>query len=243
VRRSLGSAIAFLAVLAPALAQAQTNIDQGQSAAQLFAADCAVCHKSVRALASGKTASTLASFLVEHYTSSRQEASALSAYVMSGGAGSGAVADPRTPEPGRTGTPPDTGPRQARKPPKPDEAPAPTAKLQQPGGDDAKPPDAKPPDAKPAAPPAAAAPPAGPTAGRHPPAPAVANRGRQQKPGPGMPAGREPGTVIAAPAVPAGAAEGSGADNGGPAPGPSAAAPASDLPGEGGPVPRDNIPD
>ena len=55
-------AVALLAValliLAPAampLALAQTNIDQGKPASELFANYCAVCHKSTRGLANGRS--------------------------------------------------------------------------------------------------------------------------------------------------------------------------------------------
>jgi hypothetical protein len=233
-------AIVSLAVLAPALAQAQTNIDQGQSAAQLFAADCAVCHKSVRALANGKNSLTLSSFLTEHYTSSRQEASALAAYVLGGGVGSGAVAQPRgpTPVPERAGAPPaEGGTRQARRSPKPEEGASPSAKLPRPAGDDAKP--AGQPSAA-AEEPGAARSPIGPVAGRHPPDSVTAARGRP-KTRPGAPPAREPATALAAPAA---AAEAPWSDaSPGAAPGPSAAVPSDEQPGENAPVPRDDIPD
>lgn len=72
------------AVLA-APAQAQVNIDEGKSAAEMFANDCATCHKTTRGLAVGKNALTLTGFLREHYTASRAQASALAAYVLSSG--------------------------------------------------------------------------------------------------------------------------------------------------------------
>ncbi|MGC2774663.1 MAG: hypothetical protein WA418_03395, partial [Bradyrhizobium sp.] len=40
----------------------------GKTPAQLFATDCAACHKTAQGLARGKDASSLASFLREHYT-------------------------------------------------------------------------------------------------------------------------------------------------------------------------------
>jgi len=81
----------FLALL-PAMAQAQTNIDQGKSPAEIFANDCATCHKSARGLANGRGSSGLASFLVEHYTASKDQAAALAAYVMGAGGGEAAPA-------------------------------------------------------------------------------------------------------------------------------------------------------
>jgi hypothetical protein len=100
VFRGVAPAIGLLLVLAPALAQAQTNIDQGKSPAEVFANDCATCHKSARGLANGRGSSGLASFLVEHYTASKDQAAALAAYVM--GAGGGEAAPARGPKPGAT---------------------------------------------------------------------------------------------------------------------------------------------
>jgi hypothetical protein len=122
VFRGVAPAIGLLIVLAPAMAQAQTNIDQGKSPAEIFANDCATCHKSARGLANGRGSSGLASFLVEHYTASKDQAAALAAYVM--GAGGGEAA-PRGPKPGAT---PDRNRASAEPPPsrpaeKPDQAP------------------------------------------------------------------------------------------------------------------------
>lgn len=66
-------------------ASAQTNIDQGKPASELFANYCAVCHKSTRGLANGRNSLTLSLFLREHYAASREQAAALAAYVMSAG--------------------------------------------------------------------------------------------------------------------------------------------------------------
>jgi hypothetical protein len=123
VFRGVAPAIGLLIVLAPAMAQAQTNIDQGKSPAEIFANDCATCHKSARGLANGRGSSGLASFLVEHYTASKDQAAALAAYVM--GAGGGEAAPARGPKPGTT---PDRNRASAEPPPsrpaeKPDQAP------------------------------------------------------------------------------------------------------------------------
>ena len=77
-------AIGFVAALAPAMAQAQTNIDQGKSASQLFGNSCAECHKAPHALAKGKSTAAVAQFLNEHYTTGRDQAAALAIYVTSG---------------------------------------------------------------------------------------------------------------------------------------------------------------
>jgi hypothetical protein len=84
VNRAFALTIGFLAMLAPAVARAQTNLDQGKSASQLFAGACAECHKAPHTLAKGKSAATVAEFLREHYTTGRDQAAALAAYVVSG---------------------------------------------------------------------------------------------------------------------------------------------------------------
>jgi hypothetical protein len=84
VNRGFALTIGFLAVLTPAVGRAQTNLDQGKSASQLFAAACAECHKAPHTLAKGKSAATVAEFLREHHTTGRDQAAALAAYVVSG---------------------------------------------------------------------------------------------------------------------------------------------------------------
>jgi hypothetical protein len=100
VNRGFALTIGFVAGLAPAMAQAQTNIDQGKSASQLFGNSCAECHKAPQALAKGKSAAAVAEFLREHYTTGRDQAAALAVYVTSG---RDTVASPgpgRRPKPG-----------------------------------------------------------------------------------------------------------------------------------------------
>ena len=84
MNRGFALTIGFLALLAPTMAHAQTNIDQGKSASQLFANACAECHKAPHTLAKGKSATTVAEFLREHYTTGRDQAAALAVYVVSG---------------------------------------------------------------------------------------------------------------------------------------------------------------
>jgi hypothetical protein len=80
----VASAVAVAAIsVGPTLGQ--TNIDQGKPASELFANDCAVCHKSTRGLANGRNSLTLSLFLREHYAASGQQAAALAAYVLSAG--------------------------------------------------------------------------------------------------------------------------------------------------------------
>lgn len=87
VSRRLWPAVVLLAALAPSVARAQVNIDEGKTPAHIFSSDCMVCHKSTRGLANGRAASDLVGFLSEHYTSSHQEAAAMAAYVLAGGGG------------------------------------------------------------------------------------------------------------------------------------------------------------
>jgi hypothetical protein len=75
----------------PTLAQ---DLTQGKSPAQLFAGDCAACHKSPQGLARGGDVRSTASFLREHYTTKPEMAEALAAYVVgAGGSARGAVPD------------------------------------------------------------------------------------------------------------------------------------------------------
>jgi hypothetical protein len=92
-RRFAPAALLFLT--APSVSYAQVNIDQDKTPAHIFASDCAVCHKSTRGLANGRGGSELTGFLAEHYTSSREEAAAMAAYVLAGGGGVGTHAPTR----------------------------------------------------------------------------------------------------------------------------------------------------
>jgi hypothetical protein len=79
------ASIAAVAVISAGPSLGQTNIDQGKPASELFANYCAVCHKSTRGLANGRSSLTLSLFLREHYAASREQAAALAAYVISAG--------------------------------------------------------------------------------------------------------------------------------------------------------------
>lgn len=85
--RHIAPVIGLIAALAPTLAFAQTNIDADKTPAQIFANDCAACHKSARGLGAGRGSLMLSSFLREHYTSSKEQAAALAAYVLGAGGG------------------------------------------------------------------------------------------------------------------------------------------------------------
>ncbi len=75
---ALGAAL----VLTGTVASAQ-NLDQGKSAAKLFADSCAACHRSPRGLAKGRFSFTLYLFLKEHYASNSDSAWALTSYLES----------------------------------------------------------------------------------------------------------------------------------------------------------------
>jgi hypothetical protein len=81
VRHGLGLAIGVLALCVAGTSGAQENLDQGKSAAQLFASDCAICHKSTQGLSRAGGLLGLQNFLREHYTASRESAAAIARYV------------------------------------------------------------------------------------------------------------------------------------------------------------------
>src|SRR5215831_5727116 len=71
----------LLALYFTAAAGAQENLDQGKSPAQLFASDCAICHKSPQGLAKSGGILGLDRFLREHYTASKETATAIANYL------------------------------------------------------------------------------------------------------------------------------------------------------------------
>jgi hypothetical protein len=80
-----GLAMGLAIGLAVTQASAQTgNLDAGKSPAQIFSTTCSGCHRNAREV---RRAS--ASFLRSHYTTGREEASAMASYL------SGLPADPR----------------------------------------------------------------------------------------------------------------------------------------------------
>lgn len=221
--RCVASAIGLFVGLVPVLSHAQTNIDQGKSPAEIFSNDCATCHKSARGLANGRGSSGLASFLVEHYTASKDQAAALAAYVMGAGGGDAVPATQgrgAKPAPDRNRAAVEEakpGAQPARQSGRPEERSPATTKLQPPAGEEPKrlgdvPRIMQEPG------------------GGH--KPVTATRGRAQEPS--APPPPEP----AAAAVPSSASPESS-----PVIAPTAAAPANADSGESEPVPRDNIPD
>src|SRR3977135_4638141 len=69
----------------PVRAQVQ-NLEAGKSPSQIFAGTCNACHKSPRGLLKTVPAGSLPSFLRQHYTTSGEMASLLSAFLVSNGA-------------------------------------------------------------------------------------------------------------------------------------------------------------
>lgn len=78
----LGAVIVVLALWAAGPVVAQENLDQGKTPAQLYASDCAICHKSPRGLSTAGGLFGLQNFLREHYTASIQSAVAIAAYLQ-----------------------------------------------------------------------------------------------------------------------------------------------------------------
>ncbi len=66
--RGFRLALVFLVLTLAGSAEAQGDLDQGKSAAQLFASACATCHKSPQSVSKTKRFFGLESFLREHYT-------------------------------------------------------------------------------------------------------------------------------------------------------------------------------
>lgn len=103
VRQRMAVVGGLLVVLYGAPAGAQENLYGNKTPAQIFATDCAICHKSPQGLskAGGAFGLGLESFLRSHYTASRESASAIAKYIQA--MDSGPVA-------------PDRGPKRAAKP-------------------------------------------------------------------------------------------------------------------------------
>jgi hypothetical protein len=62
-------------------ASAQENLDMGKTAAQLYASDCAICHKSPATLSKAGGIFGMETFLRQHYTASRESAAAIANYL------------------------------------------------------------------------------------------------------------------------------------------------------------------
>src|SRR6516165_3358114 len=81
-KREITSAVLVLSFAG--LACAQENLDSGKTGAQLYASNCAICHKTPQSLGRGGVFG-LSGFLREHYAASRESAAAIAAYIESTG--------------------------------------------------------------------------------------------------------------------------------------------------------------
>jgi hypothetical protein len=213
VAATIGATLGCLAV-GLAAASAQVNIDQGKTPAQIFANDCAACHKATRGLGGGKNSFLLTNFLREHYTSSREEAASLAADVLGAGGNDAPARAQKPGQPGQAGQPGQPGQPAAaadRAKPEPSgRAAAPaapsTAKLQEPKSEEE------------------------PNAGRR--EPVSGSRSHRKEPEASPTAAQEPAPAMSEPPPAASAAVS-----------PAASAPSPAEPGETAPVPRDDIPD
>jgi hypothetical protein len=82
---SLATVMLLIGCFAAIPVRAQ-NLEAGKSPSQIFAGTCAACHKGPRGLLKSVPASSLQSFLRQHYTTSGEMASLLSAFLVSNGA-------------------------------------------------------------------------------------------------------------------------------------------------------------
>src|SRR3977135_2233707 len=82
---SLATVMLLIGCFAAIPAQAQ-NLEAGKSPSQIFAGTCTACHKSPRGLLKTVPAGSLPGFLRQHYTTSSEMASLLSAFLVSNGA-------------------------------------------------------------------------------------------------------------------------------------------------------------
>jgi hypothetical protein len=74
---SIAIVIAALTLVGARAARAQSNLDAGKSAEQIFADTCAMCHTTPHAL----RAAPSQQFLRQHYTTGARQAAAMAAYV------------------------------------------------------------------------------------------------------------------------------------------------------------------
>jgi hypothetical protein len=81
--RTFPLALGILALYCVGPAFAQENLDSGKTGAQLYASDCAICHKTPAGLTKNSGIMGLDGFLREHYTASRESAGVIAAYLQS----------------------------------------------------------------------------------------------------------------------------------------------------------------
>lgn len=147
-RVSVGTAVLALFIAGPAAAQ--EDLDSGKTPAQLYASNCAICHKTPHGLSKAGGPFGLQGFLREHYTASRQVAAAIAAYVetVDRGALPAERGPKRTAKPKEAGKPGEAKASKAKAEPKLE--PKNDAKGSEPAKPQDKPAEAKPSDAAPA---------------------------------------------------------------------------------------------
>src|ERR1700712_5531170 len=82
---SLATVTLLIGCFAALPARAQ-NLEAGKSPSQIFDGTCTACHKAPRGLLKNVPAGSLPGYLRQHYTTSSEMASRLSAYLISNGA-------------------------------------------------------------------------------------------------------------------------------------------------------------
>ena len=153
-RISLGAAVLGLFIAGQACAQ--EDLDSGKTPAQLYASNCAICHKTPHGLSKAGGPLGLQGFLREHYTASRQAAAAIAAYVDAVDRGAPPVerGPKRAAKPKDAGKPGDAKASKAKAEPKaePKNEPKGEAKGSEPAKPQDKPAETKPSAAAPAEP-------------------------------------------------------------------------------------------
>ncbi|MDO9060167.1 MAG: hypothetical protein Q7U92_14255, partial [Bradyrhizobium sp.] len=114
---SLATVTLLIGCLAAIPVRAQ-NLDAGKSPSQIFSGTCTACHKAPRGLVRSMSPGSLPGFLRQHYTTSSEMASQLSAFLIANGATDTRGAkqqakDPRRPGPTQEAARPDAEPQQA----------------------------------------------------------------------------------------------------------------------------------
>jgi hypothetical protein len=168
VGRGVFLIVGLLAVLLVTPAIAQDNYEAGKTPAQMFATDCALCHKSPAGLSKASSMFGVESFLREHYTASREAAAKIAAYLRSvdvaqppraAGKQRGGEARKKSAKPGESKSGGNAGDEKSGgSKSKADLKTDTKADADKPA--DTKPPEAKPAEAKPAEAPASSSPPA-----------------------------------------------------------------------------------
>lgn len=82
-RYALMALSAAMILLGAGEVRAQTDLNAGKSGAQMFASNCAACHRSPAGLVRSRNPNAVARFLLEHYTARPENASAIASYIIS----------------------------------------------------------------------------------------------------------------------------------------------------------------